>query len=142
MSACSRHRVQRAAQESKLWRRRNSKEKAHDMVYLGTVYWSRLASTAGCWFFWDFSFYGNRDFQSAFISSITGGSAPRWKPSCSPALLSQHLNGIVTSAAPANGCIAGSYHSTACIDASQQTLGSRTGPAPSHTVFTVYAAST
>eukprot|EP00884_Botryococcus_braunii_P017220 jgi/Botrbrau1/4181/Bobra.0192s0041.1 len=38
-------------------------------------YWHRLAGTCGAWFFWDVSFYGNKLFQSTFISIISGGHA-------------------------------------------------------------------
>ena len=31
----------------------------------------RLLATAGCWFLWDFSFYGNKIFQSTFIKILS-----------------------------------------------------------------------
>ena len=58
-----------------MWHRRSSAEKAKDVAHLTTYYWSRLIATAGCWFFWDFGFYGNKVFQSQFVSILTGGSA-------------------------------------------------------------------
>ena len=58
-----------------MWSKRSGAEKAKDVKYLSTFYWSRLLSTAGCWFFWDFGFYGNKIFQSEFIHVLTGGSA-------------------------------------------------------------------
>ena len=62
-------------QESKMWHRRSAAQKAQDVRHLATHYWSRMIATAGGWFCWDFSFYGNRVFQTAFISILTGGSA-------------------------------------------------------------------
>ena len=58
-----------------MWHRRTGAEKAKDIAHLTTYYWSRLIATAGCWFFWDFGFYGNKVFQSQFVSILTGGSA-------------------------------------------------------------------
>ena len=58
-----------------MWHRRSGAEKAKDVAHLATYYWSRLIATAGCWFFWDFGFYGNKVFQSQFVSILTGGSA-------------------------------------------------------------------
>ena len=58
-----------------MWFRRPGAEKLQDVKYLSKFYWSRLLSTAGCWFFWDFGFYGNKIFQSEFISVLTGGCA-------------------------------------------------------------------
>lgn len=58
-----------------MWHRRTGAQKAKDVAHLATYYWSRLIATAGCWFFWDFGFYGNKVFQSQFVSILTGGSA-------------------------------------------------------------------
>ena len=58
-----------------MWTRRTAKQKAGDVRYLATYYWHRLVATAGGWFFWDFSFYGNRVFQTTFVSILSGGSA-------------------------------------------------------------------
>ena len=58
-----------------MWHRRTGAQKAKDIAHLTTYYWSRLIATAGCWFFWDFGFYGNKVFQSQFVSILTGGSA-------------------------------------------------------------------
>ena len=58
-----------------MWHRRTAAEKAKDVAHLATFYWSRLIATAGCWFFWDFGFYGNKVFQSQFVKIITGGGA-------------------------------------------------------------------
>lgn len=35
----------------------------------------RLMATAGCWFLWDFSFYGNKVFQSTFIKILSPAGA-------------------------------------------------------------------
>ena len=35
----------------------------------------RLLATAGAWFLWDFSFYGNKVFQSTFISVLSPSGA-------------------------------------------------------------------
>lgn len=40
----------------------------------GTFYWHRLVGTAGAWYCNDIFFYGNKNFQSTFISAITGKS--------------------------------------------------------------------
>ena len=37
-------------------------------------YWHRMAGTALSWFVWDFAFYGNKLFQSAFINAVIGGT--------------------------------------------------------------------
>ena len=79
-----------------MWHRRSGAEKAKDIAYLSSFYWSRMVATAGCWFFWDFSFYGNRVFQSAFITILTGGSA--FQESC------HHFDGRFWS--PCNSCAA------------------------------------
>ena len=57
-----------------MWHKRSRAEKVKDYTHLGRFYWSRLLATAGCWFFWDFGFYGNKIFQSEFIHVLTGGS--------------------------------------------------------------------
>jgi hypothetical protein len=67
-----------------MWHRRTAAEKAKDVAHLATFYWSRLIATAGCWFFWDFGFYGNKVFQSQFVKIITGGGAMRQHGFCSP----------------------------------------------------------
>ena len=38
-------------------------------------YWHRLVATAGGWFLWDFSFYGNKVFQSTFIGILSPGAS-------------------------------------------------------------------
>ena len=35
----------------------------------------RLLATAGTWFLWDFSFYGNKVFQSSFIAILSPGAS-------------------------------------------------------------------
>lgn len=35
----------------------------------------RLLATAGSWFLWDFSFYGNKVFQSTFIQILSPGAS-------------------------------------------------------------------
>jgi hypothetical protein len=37
-------------------------------------YWHRVIGTALSWFVWDFAFYGNKLFQSAFIKAVIGGN--------------------------------------------------------------------
>ncbi len=66
-----------------MWHRRSGAEKAKDVAHLATYYWSRLIATCGCWFFWDFGFYGNKVFQSQFVKIITGGSASSTLPAAS-----------------------------------------------------------
>ena len=58
-----------------MWHRRTAAEKSKDVAHLATYYWHRLMATCGCWFFWDFGFYGNKVFQSQFVKIITGGGA-------------------------------------------------------------------
>ena len=38
-------------------------------------YWHRLLTTCGGWFLWDFSFYGNKIFQSTFIGILSPGAS-------------------------------------------------------------------
>ena len=38
-------------------------------------YWHRLLATCGGWFLWDFSFYGNKVFQSTFIAILSPGAS-------------------------------------------------------------------
>jgi len=57
--------------ESKMWSRPTAGQKAKDISYLVSNYWGRLLSTCGCWFFWDFGFYGNKVFQSEFIKILS-----------------------------------------------------------------------
>ena len=54
-----------------MWTKANAGKKAKDISYLLSTYWGRLLSTCGCWFFWDFSFYGNKVFQSEFITILS-----------------------------------------------------------------------
>lgn len=44
------------------------------MNFCGVVL-DRLFATAGSWFLWDFSFYGNKVFQSAFINILSPGAS-------------------------------------------------------------------
>ena len=39
-------------------------------------YWHRVGGAALSWFVWDFAFYGNKLFQSTFISKIVPGGKP------------------------------------------------------------------
>ena len=61
-----------------MWSRPSAGKKAKDVGYLLSNYWGRLLSTCGCWFFWDFGFYGNKVFQSEFIAILS----PVRKPAC------------------------------------------------------------
>ena len=61
-----------------MWSRPSAGKKAKDISYLLSNYWGRLLSTCGCWFFWDFGFYGNKVFQSEFIAILS----PVRKPAC------------------------------------------------------------
>ena len=54
-----------------MWSKANAGKKAKDISYLLSNYWGRLLSTCGCWFFWDFGFYGNKIFQSEFIKILS-----------------------------------------------------------------------
>lgn len=38
----------------------------------------RLLATAGAWFLWDFSFYGNKVFQSTFIKVLSPSGSGQW----------------------------------------------------------------
>lgn len=38
-------------------------------------FWHRLLATGGTWFLWDFSFYGNKVFQSSFIQILSPGAS-------------------------------------------------------------------
>ncbi|DBA96631.1 TPA: hypothetical protein ACH3X1_015490 [Trebouxia sp. C0004] len=60
--------------ESAVWKKRKSGE-SRNMGLLMKHYWPRLMATCGCWFLWDFSFYGNKVFQSAFIKILSPAGA-------------------------------------------------------------------
>lgn len=45
------------------------------MLLLACRYWHRLVATCGGWFLWDFSFYGNKVFQSTFIGILSPGAS-------------------------------------------------------------------
>lgn len=61
--------------ESAVWRANNatrtSASRKADFTALFANYWPRLLATAGSWFLWDFSFYGNKVFQSQFIAILS-----------------------------------------------------------------------
>ncbi len=59
-----------------MWNRPSAGQKAKDVAYLLRYYWPRLLSTCGCWFFWDFGFYGNKIFQSEFIKILSPSAYP------------------------------------------------------------------
>lgn len=44
-------------------------------IRLVSRYWHRLVATCGGWFLWDFSFYGNKVFQSTFIAILSPGAS-------------------------------------------------------------------
>lgn len=56
--------------ESAVWKKRGKGEPRH-MGLLFKHYWPRLLATCGAWFLWDFSFYGNKVFQSTFIKVLS-----------------------------------------------------------------------
>lgn len=62
--------------ESAVWvKRTGANSRAADMGLLFKWYWHRLVATAGGWFLWDFSFYGNKVFQSTFIAILSPGAS-------------------------------------------------------------------
>ena len=97
-----------------MWHRRTAAEKAKDVAHLATFYWSRLIATAGCWFFWDFGFYGNKVFQSQFVKIITGGGAVCLQPKkCLP-----RISGLCVDALELRLLAQpqGTLHDSACLD--------------------------
>ena len=60
--------------ESAVWKKRGADQPRH-LGLLFKHYWPRLLATAGAWFLWDFSFYGNKVFQSAFIKVLSPAGA-------------------------------------------------------------------
>ncbi|BDA43280.1 probable inorganic phosphate transporter 1-3 [Coccomyxa sp. Obi] len=63
--------------ESAVWKadRRAGSDSFRKIALLFKVFWSRLLATAGSWFLWDFSFYGNKVFQSTFIQILSPGAS-------------------------------------------------------------------
>ncbi|KAK9914956.1 hypothetical protein WJX75_002900 [Coccomyxa subellipsoidea] len=63
--------------ESVVWKadKRAGGNSTRNIGLLFKMYWSRLFATAGSWFLWDFSFYGNKVFQSAFINILSPGAS-------------------------------------------------------------------
>ena len=59
-----------------MWTRPTAGQKAKHIAYLLSNYWTRLLATCGCWFFWDFGFYGNKIFQSDFIKILSPSELP------------------------------------------------------------------
>jgi hypothetical protein len=60
--------------ESAVWKKRHTQASNEKVVGFGVFmahYWHRLLATAGAWFLWDFSFYGNKIFQSSFIKILS-----------------------------------------------------------------------
>ncbi|KAL3156851.1 hypothetical protein ABBQ38_001120 [Trebouxia sp. C0009 RCD-2024] len=60
--------------ESAVWKKRKTGE-SRNMGLLFKHYWPRLLATCGAWFLWDFSFYGNKVFQSTFIAVLSPSGA-------------------------------------------------------------------
>lgn len=56
--------------ESAVWKKAHANQPRH-MGLLFKHYWPRILATAGAWFLWDFSFYGNKVFQSTFIKVLS-----------------------------------------------------------------------
>jgi MFS family permease len=62
--------------ESAVWvKRTGAQSRGADMALLFKWYWHRLVATCGTWFLWDFSFYGNKVFQSTFIAILSPGAS-------------------------------------------------------------------
>ncbi|CAL8468731.1 g8271 [Coccomyxa elongata] len=63
--------------ESAVWKADRSAggDRTRNLGLLFKMFWSRLLATAGSWFLWDFSFYGNKVFQSAFIQILSPGAS-------------------------------------------------------------------
>lgn len=51
------------------------KEQQRSQFYCDWHGMCRLLATAGSWFLWDFSFYGNKVFQSTFIQILSPGAS-------------------------------------------------------------------
>jgi MFS family permease len=61
--------------ESAVWVKRKDSDRGADTALLFKHYWHRLFATCGGWFLWDFSFYGNKVFQSTFIGILSPGAS-------------------------------------------------------------------
>ncbi|KAK9842394.1 hypothetical protein WJX84_005508, partial [Apatococcus fuscideae] len=61
--------------ESVVWRQQSNEKRSRNIGKIVTMFGSRLLATCGTWFLWDFSFYGNKVFQSTFIGILTPGGA-------------------------------------------------------------------
>jgi MFS family permease len=61
--------------ESSVWAANRDVDRSGNSARLFIHYWPRLLATAGSWFLWDFSFYGNKVFQSQFIAIISPGAS-------------------------------------------------------------------
>ena len=64
--------------ESAVWKSsqlNRTRSRGADFSLLCYHFWHRLLATGGTWFLWDFSFYGNKVFQSAFIAILSPGAS-------------------------------------------------------------------
>ena len=43
-----------------MWRQQSNEKRSRNIGKICTMFGSRLLATCGCWFLWDFSFYGNK----------------------------------------------------------------------------------
>ncbi len=46
--------------ESVVWRQQSNEKRSRNIGKIIAMFGSRLLATCGCWFLWDFSFYGNK----------------------------------------------------------------------------------
>lgn len=46
--------------ESVVWRQQSNEKRSRNLGKISWMFGSRLIATAGTWFLWDFSFYGNK----------------------------------------------------------------------------------
>ena len=43
-----------------MWRQQSNEKRSRNIGKIIAMFGSRLLATCGCWFLWDFSFYGNK----------------------------------------------------------------------------------
>lgn len=61
--------------ESTVWSVRATSNRRAELALLFKHYWHRLLASGGTWFLVDFAFYGNKIFQSTFISILSPGAS-------------------------------------------------------------------
>lgn len=69
--------------ESVVWRQQSNEKRSRNLGKITWMFGSRLLATSGCWFLWDFSFYGNKGEAHCLASGCVSpahGSAVSKRP--------------------------------------------------------------